>query len=382
MTFIGAGTGNSHGTAAGDVADVGTDTFTGVNSVRGSGFDDVIVASDPGNDNFDGRGGIDRVIYTGASGPITVNMQAGTVSGAGIGSDTLVSVELIQGSASNDSYVATNYAGASAFGSIPPTFNEFQGMGGDDSITGNGGTTVSYANASAPVTVALDSPTIGIPNSTGVAHATGADAGIGTDTFFGGIQVVRGSAFGDTLSGSNNFAGPEVFDGGPGNDFIDGRGGFDRVLYDFRHDDNVTGGITINLAAGTVVGDASVGTDTLRSIEAARGTHFDDIYDATGFTTTNVNGPNFGSAGSDRDGNALNEFDGLGGNDTIIGNGDTRVSYINATAGVIVDLAFGTATGDELGRDGYVERGQCHRRLELCRHTLWQHQCRSDGRDI
>ena len=77
VTFTGAGTGNSHGTAPGDVADVGTDTFTGVNSVRGSVFDDVIIASDPGNDNFDGRGGIDRAIYTGATGPINVNMRRG-----------------------------------------------------------------------------------------------------------------------------------------------------------------------------------------------------------------------------------------------------------------------------------------------------------------
>jgi Ca2+-binding RTX toxin-like protein len=346
VTFTGAGTGNSHGTAAGDVSDVGTDTFTGVNSVRGSGFDDIIIASDPGNDLFDGRGGIDRAIYTGATGPLLITMLTGTstISGAGVGADTLQSVESIQGSAFGDTYVATGYNGASAFGSVFPTFNEFEGMGGDDNITGGGGTVVSYLHATAAVTVDLNFPTV--PGSTGIAHATAADAGIGTDTFFGGTQVVRGSAFGDTLSGSANFT--EVFDGGAGNDFIDGRGGFDRVLYDFRHhDDDVTGGITINLAAGTVVGDASVGTDTLRSIEAARGTHFDDIYDATGFTTTNDNGPNFGSAGSDRDGNAFNEFDGLGGNDTIIGNGNTRVSYINATAGVTIDLAFGTATGDD-----------------------------------
>ena len=86
-------------------------------------------------------------------------------------------------------------------------------------------------HASAGVTVDLSSPTAGVPGSTGIAHATAGDAGIGTDTFFGGIQVVRGSDFGDTLLGSNNFTGPEVFEGRGGDDFIDGRGGFDRVLY-------------------------------------------------------------------------------------------------------------------------------------------------------
>ena len=42
-------------------------------------------------------------------------------------------------------------------------------------------------------------------------------------------------------------------------------------------------GIAVNMAAGTVMGDASIGTDTLRSIELVRGTNFTDTYDATGF---------------------------------------------------------------------------------------------------
>ena len=42
-------------------------------------------------------------------------------------------------------------------------------------------------------------------------------------------------------------------------------------------------------------------------------------------------------------GAAFNEFDGLGGDDLIIGNGNTRISFINATSGVTVDLATGKA---------------------------------------
>ena len=96
---------------------------------------------------------------------------------------------------------------------------------------------------------------------------------------------MRGSEFADHIVGSNNLTGTEVFQGRGGDDFIDGRGGFDRVLYWFRTDDNVTGGINVNMAAGTVIGDISVGTDTLRSIEAVRATNFDDTYNAAGFTT-------------------------------------------------------------------------------------------------
>ena len=35
----------------------------------------------------------------------------------------------------------------------------------------------------------------------------------------------------------------------------------------------------------------------------------------------------------------------MGGNDTITGNGFTRVSYLNAAAGVTVDIAAGTGQG-------------------------------------
>lgn len=124
-------------------------------------------------------------------------------------------------------------------------------------------------------------------------------------------------------------------------------------MYEFRTDIIVTSGITVNLAAGTVVGDASVGSDTLLSIESVRGTHFSDTYDATGFTTVpTIALPNAGSAGAINTGAALNEFEGLGGDDIITGNGNTRIAYINATSGVTIDLAFGTATGDaSVGHD-------------------------------
>src|SRR5262249_4645290 len=96
---------------------------------------------------------------------------------------------------------------------------------------------------------------------------------------------------------------------------------------------SVTGGITVNLAAGTVTGDASVGTDTLRSIELIRGTQFNDVYNATGFGSGSTN------AGS---GGAFNSFEGMQGDDTVTGNGSTRIDYNFADASVTVDILAGT----------------------------------------
>ena len=58
----------------------------------GGNLNDTFIGGD-GNDTLIGGAGLDRALYTGATGPITVAMAAGVVSGAGVGNDTLVSVE-------------------------------------------------------------------------------------------------------------------------------------------------------------------------------------------------------------------------------------------------------------------------------------------------
>ena len=67
-------------------------------------------------------------------------------------------------------------------------------MAGDDTITGNSGTQLSYLNATAGVTVNFAS---WVPGQGASGTVTG-DASVGTDTFTG-VQGVRGSAFTDTL---------------------------------------------------------------------------------------------------------------------------------------------------------------------------------------
>ena len=73
---------------------------------------------------------------------------------------------------------------------------------------------------------------------------------------------------------------------------MDGRGGFDTVSYEGE-----TGGVRINLALGTGT-DSQGDTETLRNIEALRGSDFDDTL--------------FGNAG-------FNLLDGGGGADRLVG---------------------------------------------------------------
>ncbi|MCK1325050.1 FecR domain-containing protein [Bradyrhizobium sp. 156] len=313
------------------LGDAGDNTLTGTagnDAFQGFG----------GNDTINGLSGVDRAVYVDATGGITADLTAGTVTGPGVGTDTLIGIEAIQGSNLADHYSAVGFSGNSGVPGTPIGFNSFEGMGGDDIIVGTVNpsgeilTRISYVNAAAAVIVDF------------VAGTASGDASVGNDTFTI-VNSVIGSAFGDALRGSDNPNGTfEQYDGRAGNDLIDGRGGYDFAIY--NNDVTTTTGITVNLAAGTVTGDATIGTDTLRSMEAVRGTNFADTYDATGFSGTSTNA---GSSGT------FNNFEGMGGNDAIIGNGNTRLQYTQSSAGVTVDLLAGTATGDaSVGTDTFT----------------------------
>ena len=321
------------------------DGWEGNDQINGLGADDLLyggVGNDvldggAGNDFLDGGIGRDWAVYTDATGGITVNLAAGTVSGAGVGTDTLRSIEQIRGSNFADQISAAGFGTTGPNAPSPDKIsfanNFIEGMAGDDTITGNGRTSISYESATAGVTVDL------------AAGTASGDASVGTDHFTGVISV-KGSHSTTTCTAAIRRSQVSSFLPQGGNDYIDGRGGFDSVLYAFIiGGEAITGGISVDLAAGIVTGDASVGIDTLRSIESVRGTNFADHFDATGFSSSSTNAGSNGTA---------NNFEGAGGDDVIVGNGNTQISYQIATAGVTVDLAAHTATGDaSVGSDTF-----------------------------
>ena len=110
------------GTIAGDNT-ANTLTGTAGNDIlQGFGGDDTII----------GLTGVDRAVYADATGGITVDLAAGTVSGAGVGTDTLIGIEAIQGSKFVDHYSAAGFTGNSGVPGVPTGFNSFEGMAGDD----------------------------------------------------------------------------------------------------------------------------------------------------------------------------------------------------------------------------------------------------------
>jgi Ca2+-binding RTX toxin-like protein len=314
----------------------------GDNDLKGANGNDSLYGGD-GNDSLDGgRGndllnggaGRDAAFYSRDTDSNAVNANLTTGQAVqGSYTDTLVSIETLIGSQGADTLTG-NTANINTFTSSFIS-DVLMGMAGNDTL--NGGNTAastvvlaSYQSDQAAVTVNL---------TTGQAT----DGWGNTDTLTN-IDGVIGSGFNDSITGGSSsaqiIAGNffEIFDGGAGNDTINGADGTDRVQYN-----NATGGVTVVLDtvlggtyAGTATGNGSVGSDTLLNIEHVVGSNFADTL----------------TGGDSNDG-----FEGFGGSDTIHGlGGIDTIRYDRSTSAVTVTFTaagVGTATDGLGGTDTF-----------------------------
>ena len=284
---------------------------------------------------------------------VAVDLGAGTASGGDAGSDVLVEVEHLEGSAHAD--VLTGDGGA----------NRLLGAGGNDTLDGGAGAdwleggagadaltggagedTVSYAG-SAAVTVSL---------SSGLAQGGDADG----DTF-SGVEHLEGSAHADDLGGDNSdnrlygLGGDDRLIGLGGNDVLVGGAGADELIGGPDEDTASYAGspaaVMVNLLAGTALGGDAEG-DTFSGVEHLEGSAYGD-------TLTGGRGANrlFGLGGND-------ELRGEGGSDVLEGGagadvldggaGIDRVSYAGSPAAVMVDLLTGTVSGGDAQGDTII----------------------------
>ena len=235
------------------------------------------------------------------------------------------------------------------------TDDSISGFAGDDTLVSGGGQdtldggtgrdTASFADVAAGVTVVL---------------ASGFEVTSGTSLV--DIENVRGSRFGDVISGDDEAnrlsggagddvlggeAGNDTLVGGAGDDALDGGEGMDLASYA-----GASGAVSVNLATGVATGE---GTDALNDIESALGSDFDDTL--------------IGSAGANWLGGGLgnDSLSGGDGNDTLAsgagadtldgGAGFDIATYIGASSAINLQLASGfeVTSGDMLsGIEGAI----------------------------
>jgi Ca2+-binding RTX toxin-like protein len=123
---IGMGIG---GDAAGDV-------LISIENVIGSSYDDQFFGS-RANNVFDGGAGVDRVSYRFASEGVNVDLRTDTVTGGrSVGTDTLINIELVEGSRYNDTYWASDDIDTFVFGRAigHDTIHDFDARGNDHDV--------------------------------------------------------------------------------------------------------------------------------------------------------------------------------------------------------------------------------------------------------
>lgn len=309
-SYYSAGTGvtASLSNAASNTGDAAGDTYTSIEGLSGSVFNDTLTGDANSNwflgqfgaDYLDGQGGFDYASYYNASAGVTASLaNPGANTGEAAG-DIYVSIEGLAGSFFND--VLTGNSGD----------NWLVGQGGADTLNGGAGWDyAAYFNATSGVTASLAN----------AAANTGEAAG----DIYSGIEALAGSNFNDRLVGDGT---GNWLRGNLGADVLDGQGGEDTASY-WASSTGVTASLTTP-AANT--GEAA--GDTYILIERLAGSQFNDILIGDG-----ANNWLIGEGGAD-------QLDGRDGFDI--------ASYHNSSTGVTASLAGPASNTGEAAGDSYV----------------------------
>jgi Ca2+-binding RTX toxin-like protein len=215
-----AGVTASLANAASNTGEAAGDTYTGIEALAGSNFNDKLVGDATGNwlrgslgaDILDGQGGDDTASYSSASVGVTASLTTPSSNTGEAAGDTYISIERLGGSQFNDTL--TGDAGN----------NWLVGEAGADKLDGKGGSDVAaYHNSGSGLTASLATP----------ASNTGEAAG---DTYTS-IEGLYGTSYADTLTGNGGAnwiggnSGDDRLDGGAGNDSLDGGAGRDTFVF-------------------------------------------------------------------------------------------------------------------------------------------------------
>jgi len=326
----------------------GADTLTG-----GDGDDTIVASAGAGDDIYNGGADTDTITFTSTSAGVDVDLAGGIAEGAEIGTDDLNAIENVVGGSGGDTIAGNGATNVLDGGDGADTLDGAGGadtlLGGDggDTLTGGAGADSivgglgddDYDGGADTDTLDLSATSAGVVVDLAGGTATGVE--IGADSLTAIENVIAGSG-NDTLDGE---AGADTLDGGSGSDTFladtgDGddayNGGADTDTADYSV---TTAGIIVDFAGGTAE-SGETGTDTLAAIENVVAGSGDDILIGNG-------SDNRLEAGGGND-----TLTGGDGDDSLDGGADTNLFDLSGiSAGVIVDLAAGTATGAEIGAD-------------------------------
>lgn len=206
------------GTSGNDTIQPGGVSAGVTGGVPGSAND--IIFGSAGSDSLDG-GGSNTLDYSALAGPILLTSgstaYAGTVTKPA-GTDSFANINIFVGTGGSDTLIGTT-----DLGTTQPRTISLRGGAGNDLIDGAKSSlnNANYQSSTAGISASLQTSTDADGNWFGTAQ----DGLGGTDTLKNVLRV-KGSAYDDTILGSDRF---DVVDGSLGSDRIDLGAGYNTV---------------------------------------------------------------------------------------------------------------------------------------------------------
>ncbi|WP_299538047.1 calcium-binding protein [uncultured Herbaspirillum sp.] len=302
-----------HGTGSNGFA--GGDTYSGIQNVIGSAYDDTFIA-DSNSNVLAGGLGSNTVSYAFSTAAVTVNLVTGSGSGGFAAGDTYTGIQNVVGSSLDDVIIASSEA------------NSIDG----GTSTASSHNRVSYAGSDAAVTVDLS-----------FTNGSGTSGGYAAGDKLVNVQDLTGSIYDDTFVASlaaNNF------DGGSGSLH-------NRVSY--AHS---TTSETINLFTSSGSGTYAAG-DTYTNIQDVTGGSGDDLIIANAAAnfidggSSTASSHNRVSYVNSSVAETVDLFNGVGtGGTGSLANGDTYVNIQDATGGSADDTFIASAAANHFDGSG------------------------------
>ncbi len=324
-----------------------------------------------GGDTLIGGGGADTASYADAGSAVGVDLNDQGVSQntGGAGSDTLVSIENLTGSAFNDSLTGDGNDNVIHGGDGGDTLrggagsDQLYGGNSDDVLIGGPGNDILDGGPGHDYVVYTDAPSA-VAVDLNAGYASGGD---GVDALTS-IEGVYGTAFNDNLVGDANRNdihggdGGDTIVGGAGDDVLFGEGG-DDVLLGGPGDDILDGGagrnytsysdapsavaIDLNIT-NSYQGTGGAGSDWLINIQDVFGSAFNDT-----IVGDNTNNHIFGWTGGDtlNGGGGADDITGGAGADVLTGGSGNDTFYFDALSDSTVaapDLITDFSPGDRI----------------------------------
>ncbi|MBB3021150.1 Ca2+-binding RTX toxin-like protein [Microvirga lupini] len=235
------------------------------NDTAFGGLGDETFSGGEGTDYIDGGAGNDMVDYSEATGEVTVNLSRTTSQsiGSGQGSDTLINIENVTGSAHGDDIIGSTGNNV-LYGGEGDDILE-GGLGSDTLDGGTGNNTARYSGAAAAkvdlrIQVAQSTSGYGSDTLIGIANLIG---GTGADHFIGN----------DSNNKLEGKAGNDTLEGGKGNDALDGGSGQNTAVFSGVRSSYT---ITHNQDGTVTIEDGQAGRDGKDTLKDVRFVQFSD----------------------------------------------------------------------------------------------------------